>query len=83
MSKAYDFGTCNEGVYMVLGWIQGFDMEEEIIKLNPMEQYQLGCEAGEILKKIHDVQVDVEPICGKKNSTGKSIEKFKCMKTVR
>ncbi len=61
MSKATDFGICNEGVYMLLGWIKGIDIEEAIEKLNPMEQYQLGCEAGEILKKIHELKVEVEP----------------------
>lgn len=61
MSKACDFGLCNEGVYMLLGWVQGIDMVEAIKKSNPMEQYQLGCEAGEILKKIHELKIEVEP----------------------
>lgn len=59
MSEAVDFGVCNEGnkVYMLLTWVEGRDLEEVLEDLPEDRQYQLGREAGEILKKIHSVVI--------------------------
>lgn len=62
MSKAYAMGVCEEGVYMLLGWIPGTDLEEVMKDLNEFEQYKLGYEAGQILKKIHETDVDIETV---------------------
>jgi aminoglycoside phosphotransferase (APT) family kinase protein len=60
MSKPYDFGVCREGVYMLLGWVEGDELEEVIASLKPFEQYKLGYESGQILNKIHGAKVTVE-----------------------
>ena len=64
MSLPIDFGICNNGknVYMLLTWIEGKDLEEVLSDLTENEQYQLGREAGKILKKIHSIEVDVDDI---------------------
>lgn len=61
MTKAYDFGICSEGVYMLLGWIEGDDLEKVIATMNFLEQYKLGYEAGKILKSIHEFNIEFEP----------------------
>lgn len=60
MSQPIDFGVCNNGenVYMLLTWVEGKDLEEVLSDLTVAEQYQLGREAGKILKKIHSINVD-------------------------
>ena len=63
MSKAYAFGVCQEGVYSLLGWIKGRDMEAVLPNLSFIKQYELGIEAGRILKKIHTVPMSIEPYC--------------------
>lgn len=59
MSVPIDFGTCNDGknVYMLLTWVEGNDLEQELPLLPETEQYRLGRMAGEILKKIHSIKV--------------------------
>jgi len=60
MSNPIDFGVFNQEseVYMLLSWVEGEDLETALPKLSIDEQYQLGREAGLILKKIHSIQVD-------------------------
>lgn len=64
MSMPIEFGTCNQGksVYMLLTWIEGKDLEEILPDLPKEKQYQLGREAGMILKKIHSIQVEKQDI---------------------
>lgn len=64
MSLPLDFGVCNEGknVYMLLTWVEGKDLEEILPDLTENEQYQLGREAGTILRKIHSIEVNGEDI---------------------
>lgn len=64
MSLPIDFGICNNGknVYMLLTWVEGKDLEEVLPDLSEKEQYQLGREAGKILKKIHSIEVNVNDI---------------------
>lgn len=60
MSMPIDFGVCNnqQNVYMLLSWIDGCDVEDILPELSEERQYRLGCQAGEILKKIHSIQPD-------------------------
>lgn len=60
MSRPYDFGKCKDGVYMLMEWIEGEEMETALPSLSFMEQYKLGIEAGQILKKIHDLEIEFE-----------------------
>lgn len=55
MPQPIDFGTCNNGteVYTLLSWINGEEAEVIIPKLPKKQQYYLGRESGEILRKIH------------------------------
>ncbi len=62
MSKPVVFGTLKnqQNVYMLLTWVDGNDLELALPDLDQCEQYRLGREAGEILKKIHSVQVPAD-----------------------
>ena len=64
MSLPVGFGSCNQGhnVYMLLSWVEGQDLEEVLPRLSEEEQYHLGRQAGEILKRIHSLKVDKEKI---------------------
>ena len=64
MSLPIDFGTCNneKNVYMLLTWVEGKDLEEILPTLTENEQYQLGREAGKILKKIHSIVVEEDDL---------------------
>lgn len=60
MPTPIDFGICDKGksVYTLLSWIDGVEVEAILPTLSSKEQYQLGLESGEILRKIHTVQVN-------------------------
>ena len=58
MSQPLDFGLCEDGVYMLLSWVEGEDLETVLPTLPEQEQYRLGCEAGRILKQIHSIPMD-------------------------
>ena len=64
MSMPKEFGVCNENqnTYMLLTWLEGYDLEMALPQLSDKEQYQLGRQAGIILKKIHSVQLEKEDI---------------------
>lgn len=55
MCNPIEFGTCDEGVYILQSWIEGKDLEEVLNKLTDTEQYDYGIEAGQILKHIHTI----------------------------
>lgn len=55
MSKPIEFGTYEDGVYILESWIEGEDAEEAIPMLPETEQYVLGLKSGEILRKIHSI----------------------------
>lgn len=59
MSQAISFGICNQDqkVYMLLTWVEGQDLEEVLPRLSEVKQYQLGQQAGKILKKFHSIEV--------------------------
>lgn len=60
MSKAMDFGYVNnkKNVYMLLSWVEGQTLGKVIQNLSKEEQYNLGVEAGIILKSIHSLTVE-------------------------
>lgn len=62
MSKAIEIGICNKSknVYMLLTWVDGQSMEKVLSSLMQEEQYNLGLEAGRILREIHSIQVNEE-----------------------
>ena len=64
MSEPHSFGICNNGnsVYMILSWVEGKDLEDELGKLSEQQQYLLGRQAGKILKEIHSICVDKEDL---------------------
>ena len=55
MCKPIEFGICDEGVYSVQSWIDGYDLEQIVNELSELDQYSYGYNAGEILKKIHSI----------------------------
>lgn len=67
MSMPVSFGECNQGqnVYMLLSWVSGMDLEEVLPNITEKEQYLLGRQAGEILKKIHGLVVESQDIPAK------------------
>lgn len=55
MSRPVDFGRCRAGVYMLLSWIDGEDLEDALARLSDAEQYSLGVESGALLRLIHSL----------------------------
>lgn len=55
MCLPVEFGTCGEGAYTILSWIDGYDAGAVIPDLCRREQYAYGWEAGAILKKLHSI----------------------------
>lgn len=55
MCSAIEFGICADGVYTLYTWIEGEDASDVISMISKTEQYALGFESGEILKKIHSI----------------------------
>jgi aminoglycoside phosphotransferase (APT) family kinase protein len=55
MCRPVAFGTCDEGVYSLQSWIDGEDLEALMPTLTEAEQYALGIQAGETLRKIHSI----------------------------
>ena len=54
-SRPVDFGRFEGGVYTLYTWIGGESMEEALPQLSPKEQYALGYEAGQLLRRIHTI----------------------------
>lgn len=64
MSQAMEIGLCSGGAhtYMLLSWVQGQSLEAALPTLPENHQYQLGLQAGRILKAIHSLPVDPQDI---------------------
>lgn len=64
LSAPLEFGICEDGksVYMLLNWVEGRDLEEVLPELTEGEQYALGREAGEILRRIHSIPLSPEDV---------------------
>lgn len=60
MCEPIEFGTCEEGVYSLQSWIDGEDAEEMIPTLPDEQAYVYGCEAGKILRKLHEIPAPEE-----------------------
>ncbi|MCL2020390.1 MAG: phosphotransferase family protein [Oscillospiraceae bacterium] len=55
MCVPIECSTCEDGVYMLQGWIDGEDLEAVLPLMSETEQYVLGIKSGEILRKIHSI----------------------------
>ena len=55
MCQPIDFGTCDGGVFSMQSWIEGEDLEGVLPLLSETQQYVLGLQSGEILRKIHSI----------------------------
>ena len=55
MCVPVDFGTCGDGVYLLQTWIDGEDLENVLPALSDTQQYVLGFESGQILRKMHSI----------------------------
>lgn len=49
-----EFGRCGEGVYTLLDWVPGKDVDQVVPELPQREQYRLGREAGALLRRFHE-----------------------------
>lgn len=60
MSQALAFGLCAQGSfsYTLLSWVEGESLDKLLPGMTKQEQYQLGVQAGKILKAIHGLPVD-------------------------
>ena len=56
-----EFGTCAEGCYTLLEWIDGRDAEPVLPELTARDRYQYGLEAGRMLKAIHSLPLPFDP----------------------
>ena len=63
MCRALEWGTCQEGVYMLQSWVDGDDAEAAIPRLAPASQYSYGLAAGRDLRKLHSIPApsDLQP----------------------
>jgi aminoglycoside phosphotransferase (APT) family kinase protein len=63
MSQPIDFGMGKkdqeEKVYSLFAWVEGQDAEVVLPSLSEQRQYELGKEAGQILRQIHSVESPV------------------------
>jgi len=55
-----ELGTCPEGCYQLLGWVEGRDAEEVLPELTGEQRYALGLEAGQMLRTIHSLSPPIE-----------------------
>jgi aminoglycoside phosphotransferase (APT) family kinase protein len=62
MSQPLGFGLCEAGqsVYLLLSWQEGEDAGEVLRRLSPLAQYNLGCEAGRLLRRMHALPAPAE-----------------------
>ena len=57
-SRPIEFGKFDEtSIYMVLTYLPGIDAEEAVEKMDDMQAYKLGIQAGITLKKLHQIEV--------------------------
>lgn len=61
MQHPISFGMCNSGksVYILLTWLEGENLDENLLSQSQEEQYELGVYAGELLKQIHTIPAPV------------------------
>ena len=63
MSRPIACGSCDAGAYLLLTWVDGEDAESVLPTLPRETQYQLGRQAGQILRKLHGIPApdDAQP----------------------
>jgi len=54
-SQPIEIGEVGNQGYMITSYIEGKDAEEEILKYSNQDQYKIGYEAGQELKKMHQL----------------------------
>lgn len=59
ISEPLDIKGVDDEIHSLFRWLKGTDAEDRLKDLTEKEQYRLGVDSGEILKKIH--QLDVVP----------------------
>lgn len=79
MCQPVEFGICEDGVFSLLSWIDGEDLETVLPFLADTEQYRLGYSSGEIVRKMHtlpapETQEEWEPRFSRK--TDMKIRKY-------
>lgn len=55
MCRPVEFGLSDEGVFSIQSWIDGEGAKDLIPQLPSQAQYDYGCEAGRILRRIHTI----------------------------
>ena len=60
--KPIEFGELENKIYLLLTYLEGKRAEEEIYNFNDIEQYNLGIEAGKILKIIHSYDKETDTL---------------------
>ena len=55
MCLPIEWGVCDEGVYLLISWIDGPDARDAIPQMPEAQQYAYGLEAGRILQIIHSI----------------------------
>ena len=53
----FGFDDGDKYVWMVLAWIEGVDLREQLLAFSESEQYDFGIEAGKILQRIHQLEI--------------------------
>ena len=53
MCLPVEYGTCDEGVYVIHSWVDGTDLEDVLSGMTEQQQYAYGLDAGRILQKLH------------------------------
>jgi len=80
MSQGIEFGICNNGenVYILLTWVEGTSLNSALEDLTEREQYDLGLQAGRILKEIHSLSVDKTdiPVISKKEKMLHNLKRY-------
>lgn len=63
-SKFLDSGKCNGGknTFRIFSWIEGIEIKKELGNCLAKEQYELGVQSGEILKKIHQIKSPLDRV---------------------
>ena len=74
--KPIEYGIIDDKVYMLLTYMEGNPAETEIIKYSNIEQYNLGLEAGKILKIIHSYDKESDTLTWWEKYEPKSIRKI-------
>ena len=60
MSEPIDFACDEEKVYSLFTWLDGEEAETVLPSLSSSRQYELGLDAGRLLKKIHSISAPIE-----------------------